>query len=87
MVDELGMEPTDDEILVADEKPVLVVETHNSDNKMPHNDLVENEIVVAAVEELIRDLTEFPQCSKIYSNDDLDHCIDNMFTYLNLEQL
>lgn len=69
MVDELGMEPKDDEMLVVvDAKPVLVVEAYSSDNKMPHNDLVENEIVVAVVEELIRDLTEFQQCSKYIKN-------------------
>ena len=71
MVDELGRGPKDDEMLlmaVVDAKPVLVVEAYNSNNKIPHKDLVENEIVAAAVEELIRDLTEFQQCSKYIEN-------------------
>lgn len=53
MVDELEMELKKDETvdLVQDEEPVLVVEAYNLDKKMPHNDLVENEIVVVAVVE------------------------------------
>jgi len=65
VVAEQRAEPEEDEKMVADEKPVLVVETYNLDNKTLHNDSVQNEIVVVVVaEELILDLKEFRQCSK-----------------------
>lgn len=67
IVDERRMEfvEEDDEVEVAvDEKPVLVDEAYNLDNKTVDNDLVQNEIVVVAVEELILDLKVFRQYSK-----------------------
>jgi hypothetical protein len=64
VVAEQRVEPEENEKMVADEKPVLVVETYNLDNKTLHNDSVQNEIVVVVAEELILDLKEFRQCSK-----------------------
>jgi hypothetical protein len=65
VVDERSVEPEEDEKMVADEKPVLVVETYNLDNKTLHNDLVvQNEIVAVVVEEATLDLKAFRQCSK-----------------------
>ncbi len=50
-------EEVDEKMVVVDEKAALSVETYNLDNKMLHNGLAQNEIVVAAavvvVEELI----------------------------------
>jgi hypothetical protein len=66
VVDE-SVEPTEDEIMVADEELVLAVEAYNLNNKMLHKDLVQNEIVAVVVEELILDLKVFRQCSK-YKN-------------------